>query len=378
MDALVIGAGVIGCSLAYELARRGVAVTVVSASEPGEETSAASFAWANANDKAPAYYAALNQAGLEQHGVWSPALSTTGWFHRTGHLELLGEGADLAAARANADAHNARGYTAELLSPVALRQKEPALVGDRCAGALWFPDEGWVDTQRMCSDLLTRAASFGASFVPYMTVTATDAHGATARDAAGERHRFAADVVLLAAGHGIRPLCCALGIDFPIRESLGGDAPDATLGVTCTTTPTRHGPAHMLTTDDISLRPARNGGLMLTDLATGGDGMRSRAALWRLPHTLLAHARTLYPALADVELRTVTVGTRVLPNDGLSIVDWLPGAGPVYAVATHSGVTLAPSLAIAVADEIVDGHRPQALAGFELARFADEAACRPE
>ena len=51
------------------------------------------------------------------------------------------------------------------------------------------------------------------------------------------------------------------------------------------------------------------------------------------------------------------VGTRAIPADGLSVVGAMPGLDGYYVVVTHSGVTLSPFLARAVATEIVHESR---------------------
>ena len=52
----VIGAGIVGASIAFHLARRGAKVTLIDAGEPGKKSkvqpaTAVSFAWMNARDK---------------------------------------------------------------------------------------------------------------------------------------------------------------------------------------------------------------------------------------------------------------------------------------------------------------------------------------
>lgn len=374
VDVIIIGAGVIGCSLAYELASRGVAVTVVSASEAGEETTAASFAWVNANDKQPDSYARLNHLGIEQHEVWSSTLSNTGWFHQTGNIELIGQPDNLGRAQEKIERHKARDYDAEMLSTGDVRDMEPDMAVSGVVGAAWFPREGWVDTHRMCTELLALARQLGAQFHPFKTVTSIDNNGVCAHDRAGSAYRFSGDVYLLTAGNGIRKLVRAKALEFPVLEADtnggGKSIPNPTLGVTCTTTPTEIRLNHMVTADNVALRPSRSEGVMLTDLATGSDSPRSRLELWELPEALLDNARSLYPGLDTSQLRTVCLGTRVLPSDGLSIIDWLSRAQNLYVIATHSGVTLAPYIAKAVADEIIDGRRAETLNSFDLARFA--------
>ena len=64
-EAVVIGAGIIGCSIAYELSKRGVAVTLIDKSVPGSGCSGSSFSWINATyPKKPYSYNLLSQLGI--------------------------------------------------------------------------------------------------------------------------------------------------------------------------------------------------------------------------------------------------------------------------------------------------------------------------
>src|ERR1700730_3835280 len=62
---IVIGAGVMGASVAYRLAQAGAAVTVLEATRVGGGTSGISFAWINAHKKPPKVYHDLNVAGMK-------------------------------------------------------------------------------------------------------------------------------------------------------------------------------------------------------------------------------------------------------------------------------------------------------------------------
>ena len=62
---IVIGAGVMGASVAYRLAQGGAAVTVLEAARIGGGTSGISFAWTNAHRKPPKPYHDLNVAGTD-------------------------------------------------------------------------------------------------------------------------------------------------------------------------------------------------------------------------------------------------------------------------------------------------------------------------
>ena len=67
---VVVGAGIIGASVAARLATVGLRVTLLDQDQPGRATSRWSFAWLNSNDKAPRPYHDLNHAGMK---AWARA-----------------------------------------------------------------------------------------------------------------------------------------------------------------------------------------------------------------------------------------------------------------------------------------------------------------
>ncbi|HYZ52985.1 MAG TPA: FAD-dependent oxidoreductase, partial [Streptosporangiaceae bacterium] len=60
---VVIGAGVLGVCVAVRLAEAGIRVTLLEQDQPGRAATRSSFAWLNANEKAPRAYHDLNYAG---------------------------------------------------------------------------------------------------------------------------------------------------------------------------------------------------------------------------------------------------------------------------------------------------------------------------
>ena len=84
---IVIGAGVVGASVAYRLAQAGTSVTVLEASRVGAGTSGISFAWTNAHKKSPKPYHNLNVAGVKAHAALAAEFGATPWWHGGGSLE---------------------------------------------------------------------------------------------------------------------------------------------------------------------------------------------------------------------------------------------------------------------------------------------------
>ena len=61
MRVAVIGAGIVGSSVAYRLSEGGAEVVLIDGAEPGSGTTSTSFAWVNANNKLPRDYFELNR-----------------------------------------------------------------------------------------------------------------------------------------------------------------------------------------------------------------------------------------------------------------------------------------------------------------------------
>src|SRR6185312_11999852 len=109
---IVIGAGVMGASVAFRLAQAGADVTVLEATRVGGGTSGISFAWTNAHRKPPRSYHDLNVGGMRAHATLREEFGATPWWHSGGSIEWASE-PDRAAQQANVAQLQAWGYAAE-------------------------------------------------------------------------------------------------------------------------------------------------------------------------------------------------------------------------------------------------------------------------
>jgi len=130
---IVIGAGVMGASVAYRLAQAGAAVTVLEATRIGGGTSGISFAWTNAHKKPPKPYHDLNVAGMRAHAALADEFGATPWWHGGGSLEWAAE-PDRADQRENIEQLQSWGYAAEWITERQVQELEPdidqATIGD--------------------------------------------------------------------------------------------------------------------------------------------------------------------------------------------------------------------------------------------------------
>ena len=99
----MIGAGIIGATLAFRLADKGTAVLLLDRAAPASGATAASYAWVNANEKLPREYYELNKAAMEEYRrlVWrlAPAL----WYYPDGNLIWFSNPAEATALAARVE-----------------------------------------------------------------------------------------------------------------------------------------------------------------------------------------------------------------------------------------------------------------------------------
>ncbi len=87
----------------------------------------------------------------------------------------------------------------------------------------------------------------------------------------------------------------------------------------------------------------------------------------------MRRAALILPGIAGARPEAVRIGFRAYPADGYSAVGPIPGVSGYYVAVTHSGVTLAPFLGRAVAEELIGGRDLPQLAPFRPRRFFQAA-----
>jgi glycine/D-amino acid oxidase-like deaminating enzyme len=362
---VVVGAGVLGASVADELAGRGVDVVVVEAATPGAGTSASSFAWVNAQEKSPPAYFELNAEGVRAYPGLAAELGGA-WFHPGGDL-ALGRGPGAERLREKVERHRAAGYAVRDLDRAGVAALEPGLdlPADGELAAAHFPDEAWIDAPAFVAARLARAAERGAKVRTGAAVTAFERVGDRLTAVVAGDERTTSDVVVLAAGPATEALAALADVPLPM-------APNP--GLLVTTTPIAGGPSRVVHAGDVALRPDGRGGVLLSSRevdATLDPDVRQLAPDASPVGELLERGRRVVPALRgpDAAVATVRIGVRSVARDGMPVAGFAPSVGNLYLLVAHSGVTLAPVLGRLVADEVAGGDGA-AFEAYRPARFA--------
>lgn len=347
---VIIGAGIIGAALAFDLARKGRAVTVVEAGLPASAASGRSFGWINASFSLSEAHFRLRVAGMAAHERLAKAVPG---FHRTSGClwwEEAGAAFD-ATARRLAGA----GYPLERLERAQILALAPAL-RQPPEEALFFPTEGWVDTATLTRALL--AASGAQVLGGVKAAVATE--GGRVVVVTTDLGPIAADQVVIAAGLGAPALLAPLGLSLPMLHRPG---------LLLRTAPVDLALAHILAAPEQEIRQEDDGRLLAPAAAfhqsDRGEDLsdplgQAEAALARIAAML---------GLTGLRAEMVVQANRPVPGDGLPVLGPVPGIGGLWLAVMHSGVTLAAVAAETLGDEITGKGDAAMLAPFRPARF---------
>ncbi|MGJ0205049.1 FAD-binding oxidoreductase [Leucobacter sp. gxy201] len=361
----IVGAGFIGITLARALIHRGCRVTVFAPSLQAAGATAVSYEWLNSHRKRPATYQALNLCGLNYwREVFGPRYADhVTWSGHTAiavsdeHRALLSERVDYLASHE---------YSAQLTHAPGSELNVPVPTGALVAS---FADEGYCDALSIRLALLKELQQHELFDFVEATVDAVDDTGVVLADGS----RVPVDRTVIAAGNGSADLITRYGASFPMADqTAGGPA----WGFLATVSVPAHGIRQLFTGDDLNLRPIDEDTLLVQclDLDRHAAGDLPDSELTAIGEEFSRRVRRLL-GRAVRTLRT-RVGHRVIPGDGHTAAGPLRGSiqDRVWAVVTHSGITLGPWLAEVIASELTTGVTDVRLRGFRPTRFTRTSA----
>ena len=167
-DVIIIGGGIIGCAIAYNLAKRDVKPLVIDkATRVGTEASWAGAGILTSHASTNEPYPTLCRASLALYPTLAEELRAETQidieFIRSGTLSVFFNQTEAAGLIGLADRRVKRGFSAEVLTAEEAWQLEPALAKS-IAGAVLFPEDAHVRNPRMVKALAKGAAKLGTRF----------------------------------------------------------------------------------------------------------------------------------------------------------------------------------------------------------------------
>lgn len=369
-DLAVIGAGLIGMSVALEAQSRGMSVVILEAECCARHASSASAGGVRSLNRHPAEIA-LSRAALP---LWDGLASKLGrdcGFRRSGQVRVAEDASAMQALEARAAATAALGFEHEkLISKSVLRARIPA-VAQHCLGALVVDDDGFADPLAASHSWRHANRLAGVRLLEQTRVTALEqtADGILLSTSVGP---IKAGTVVNAAGAWGDRIARLAGHALPLRT--------AALQMTVTArmpafvTPVVGSQGRPLSLKQSAAGSVVIGGGFEGHVTEGPDGAQRGTP--RAEHVArnLANAASLFPELRTAKVTRTWAGLEGMTPDGLPFL----GKSPTEHRLIHAfgfsghGFALAPVIGPIVADLVEGRPNEHAIAPFEPARFGSD------
>ena len=356
---VIAGAGIVGASIAYHLAKRGALVTILDSQHPAAGATGKSFGWLNATfSKRPRSYYDFSMLGVAGWHRLEQELSGAVEVQWGGSVVWFPPGAEAEQLRQDIAHHQQWGYAARLVDDAGFRRLLPQISPGPIAVACHCEQEGAVDPVQAVAVLLEQAQQCGADVRFPCEVTGFELAAGRVRALETSQGRIEANTIVLACGVSSPKLAQLAGIHVPLKDSPGvlvHTAPQPLLIDRIVQAPGTH----------FKQKPDGRiviGGQVVAGAGTAGTHVADSGEIFR-------QATRFLPALARAAIEKVTLGYRVMPADEYPILGFTEKCPNLYVAATHSGVILAPVIGEFAALEILDGIAQPPLAPYRPSRF---------
>jgi len=347
-DVLLVGGGVIGLSLAWELSQHGAKVCLVDQGPLGQE---ASWAGAGMIPAGPSKDFWAESTPREQlaclsqtlHAEWHDRLAElTGidnGYQQSGALYLAESEADAKSLDRQAELWQQQGIECQPLDAGQLAEFERALAerANRFAAAYFVPQESQLRNPRHVQALIAACLQQGVDMRPGVAVHGFESAGGQIVLAQTSGDTIQAEQFCLTAGCWTGQLAASLGLDLPIKPIRGQivllNGPAGLLG--------RH-----VNVGKRYLLPRPDGRLLVGSTMEDVGFLKQNTAT--ATAELLSFAASLLPSTAELPIETSWSGLRPATADGLPFMGRIPKRKNGWIAAGHfrAGLQLSPATAV--------------------------------
>lgn len=350
-DAVVIGGGVIGTSIAYRLAEHRK-VILLERGELGAQTSGSCDKAIFLQSKKPGFPIKLAQANREIYETLEEELDTSIEFKKNGGMIVIESEAHLASMKKFVKERNKAGLDVKLLDDKEVHAWQPGLSGD-ILGAAWCAQDAEVNPLLLSQAFAQAAKRRGADIRPHTEATDILCERGKVVGVQTRHGKITTGTVVNAAGPFASEIADMAGVGLTIMPRRGA------VLITEKLEPLIHGNilcsqyiAAKHAASDTADAPPYGIGLSLGQTESGNlliGGSREFKGFDKSvgPEVLSAiarHAVRIAPVLKNVKLIRSMVGFRPFTGDGLPIIDKAKEVEGFFIAAGHEGdgIALAP------------------------------------
>lgn len=370
-DAVIVGAGVVGCAIAYHLMRRGFGRVLVL---EREAVGAGTTSKAAGGIRAQFPTAVEIQFSLESMAVFERFPEEFGvdpGFRRIGYLFLVSDPEDLEGFRQRVALQRSLGADVRIITPAEARALVPALRVDDLIAAVWGPGDGVAGPAEVTQGFARRARELGARILEGVEVTGIKVDDGRVAGVHTSRGSVSTRLVVNAAGPAAARVARLAGVAIPVwprRRHIFFTEPFPEIpGPVPLTTDRATGFYFRKELEQLLLSPG--------DVEDVGDDLRA-AVDWRRVEETVDKAVRRLPVLEKARIAGGWAGLRPLTPDDHALIGWAPGVQGFFLAVGFGGHGFqhAPATGRQVAEWLVDGRPSLDLSLFDPARFARETA----
>jgi sarcosine oxidase subunit beta len=376
-DFIILGAGVMGASIAFHLARRNAGrIAVLDKDHAGSGGSGRSSALVRMHYSfPPEVQLALISLKIFQH--WCDIVGEPGEFRKTGFVRIVHPG-ESEALKQNVGMQKSLGANVELIDRHQLKELEPDWQVDDVELAAYEPDSGYGDGNVVANDFLVRARELGTAYLSKTRATSFLVEAGCIRGVQTEQGELHAPIVIAATGPWTRPLFQSTGFD-PLIETefhqvaILKNAPTMRPGAACIDSVTA-----------TYFRSDAGDKFMVGDFygkrPINPDNFPQRPVETDLEEIIERAARRL-PKLETAEVMRGVTGVYDVTPDSRPLLGHIPGVKGLYLCAGFSGMgfKISPAIGLVMSELILDGSAKTVdITSFRPTRFAEGKPIRAD
>jgi sarcosine oxidase subunit beta len=332
-DVIVVGAGIMGVSTAYHLARRRFGKILVLERDTVCSGSSALASGGIRHQYANRVGIELTRQSIATYENFQDEFGVDPQFRQHGYLILATTDRELSVARASLELQRSLGVDVSLLTPEETRQLCPYLHTDDLAAATYSPRDGYADPYLCTTAIAARARDLGVTIRQHHEVTGFDHAGAGVWGVVTAQARFEAPVVVIATGAWTGAVGRLAGLVIPVaprrrHKFMTAPFPADRIPAATPFIIDRHA--------GISMR--REGPGLLLGIGHAEEPPAFDTSVdWGLAPRLVDLAVHRVPALADASLRRAWAGLYEMTPDQQGIISAVPASDGLYVIAGFSG-----------------------------------------
>ena len=216
-DVVVIGAGVIGCSIAYQLSAAGLKTALLDRGQVGAGASGANFGMVQSNDVELDHSIPMVKASYSKFDHLEKELGMSVCFRRIASLRLLSSERQWKLSEERSKILPRNGIPYEFVPPERIKEIEPLVDPTNLFGGTYSSYQGQLNPFLLMWAYLRRAIPLGLSLHTYTEVTGFEIENGKMRGVHTNRGHFSAGVVVLATAAWTRQLGKMIGQDWNIH-----------------------------------------------------------------------------------------------------------------------------------------------------------------